>query len=111
MSESRSILVSYETSGDGIQLFFIPDHKELNKKVLNAMQSLRGLTVNCDELTDEQHDLFEVFNAAMTTDDSRKYLEKKVRKYQGMLLPYEVTMQKSLQVQGKLYIVRIGMVL
>ena len=111
MRESRSILLTYEMIPDGIQMFFIPDHKELNKKVLKAIQALRGLTVNSDELNDDQWARFEVFNAALTKPKAVKHLDKKWRKYAGLLLPYEVTDQKSLQVTGKLYLVRIGMVL
>ncbi len=111
MSESRSILLTYETIPEGIQMFFIPDHKELDKKVLKALQALRGFTINGDDLTEKQWKRFEVFNAAITKPESVKHLDAKWKKYAGLLLPYEITDQKSLHVQGKLYLVRIGMVL
>lgn len=106
----NSILFVYEMAGERTDVFFIHDGKELDKAIRQALSKVRDTMVNVDELTTEQDLAHDLLNAAMTDEDGAKYLDESLLPFQGMLLQFKVTDQKSLQTSEKLNFVRCGIV-
>jgi len=104
----NSILFIYEVFGDSALIFFIPDGNTLDKTVRIAMRTARNTFSNGDELTTEQELAHDVLNAAMTDDENAKGLDHIHMPFAGLLLPFKVTDQKSLQSSAKLNYVRCG---
>ena len=106
----NSILFIYEMAGERTDVFFIDDGMKIDKEVRRAMSAARNTMVNVDELTPEQDLAHDVLNAAMTDEDGAKYLDDIHLPFQGMLLPFKITDQKSLQTSAKLNFVKCGIV-
>ena len=107
----NSILFIHEMIGDSTDLFFIPDGLQIPKEVRQALIAARNILVNSDELTDKQEAAYNILNAAMATEQGAEYLDDAVRQFQGVLLPFKLTDEKSLQTSSKLNIVRCGFVM
>lgn len=106
----NSILFVYEMAGERTDVFFIPDGNELDKEVRRALSKARNTMVNVDDLTPEQDLAHEVLNAAMSTEEGAQYLDEAHKPFQGMLLPYKITDEKSLQTSERLNYVKCGIV-
>lgn len=106
----NSILFVYEMAGERTDVFFVHDGNELDKAVRQALSKARNTMVNVDELTAEQELAHDVLNAAMTDEDGAQHLDDIHLPFQGMLLPFKVTDQKSLQTSEKLNFVKCGIV-
>lgn len=107
----NSIMFMHEMIGDSTDLFFIPDGLQIPKEVRKALSICRNILVNSEELTEEQEKAYEILNAAMAKEESAEYLDAAVLKFQGVLLPFKLTDEKSLQTSTKLNIVRCGFVM
>lgn len=106
----NSILFVYEMAGERTDVFFIHDGNELDKEVRRALSKARNTMVNVDDLTPEQELAHDVLNAAMTDEEGAQYLNEIHLPFQGMLLPYKLTDQKSLQSSERLNYVKCGIV-
>lgn len=104
----NSILVMYEILGDVTEVYFIPDGNLLDKAVRQALRKARNTFSNGDELSVEVQLAHDVIQAAMTDDENAKGLDFVHMPFAGMLLPFKVIDQESLQSSPKLNFVRCG---
>lgn len=113
---SSSLLFVFEMIPERTDMWFIENPKELPKGVVTAMKTLRGLTINSDELNPEQHEASDILICAMAAKKQAEhytsYSEAK-QKLVGVLEPYLLQNNDQKLVlepkDGRLHVIRAAM--